>query len=438
MCTHRTYRHLAERLASAGFHALRFDYHGTGDSSGHADEPGRLEAWLDNVASAIDELEAVAGVRSVDLFGVRVGATLAALAAGRRRDVRSLVLWAPCASGRAYVRELRAFQTLKEKAGARAATPLGDAGEEVAGYWFDAATLVDLSTINLLASRERLAERALVVPRDDLAAGEEQLAAHLAACGVEAVARADLGYAEMMRDPQDAVVPSATLDAIVAWLGASGGRRAATCATSGVPSSVLTSSSHATRCLVREESLRFGEAGRLFGIITEPRAGPTRGGRTAIVFLNVGANHRVGPNRMYVSLARDLAALGYLCFRFDRAGLGDSPSANGSQEGRVYSKDAVGDVKAAITFLGDVRAVDRIVAIGLCSGAHLAFHTGLVDPRVAGQVLITARPVYKSTRYYLGAALKPRVWRQAVRGALDVCGVAGALRGRLIADSFMT
>ncbi|MEO7331245.1 MAG: alpha/beta hydrolase, partial [Minicystis sp.] len=52
MCVHRMYRQLAEKLAAAGIHALRFDYHGTGDSSGQVDEPARVRAWLDSIGAA--------------------------------------------------------------------------------------------------------------------------------------------------------------------------------------------------------------------------------------------------------------------------------------------------------------------------------------------------------------------------------------------------
>ncbi len=137
---------------------------------------------------------------------------------------------------------------------------------------------------------------------------------------------------------------------------------------------------------VHEESLRFGEAGSLFGILSEPVGGlSTR--RPAVLFLNVGANHRVGPGRMYVSLARDMAALGYLAFRFDVAGLGDS-QADAGRERQIYSPDSVRDVRAAVAMLAARRGVERVVLVGVCSGAYLAFHAGLADPRVAGQILI--------------------------------------------------
>ncbi len=220
MSTHRAYRHLAERLAEAGVHALRFDYHGTGDSAGQAGDPGRVRAWLDSIGAAIDELRALSGVRSVDLVGVRFGATLAARVAEERRDIRGLVLWAPCSSGRVYVRELRAFSRLGP---GQAAAP-GDE-EDVAGYPLAEATARDLGAIDLLACRERVAERALVIPRDDVPSGEGRVAAHLQKLGVEVSLVEAPGYASMLLDPQLTVVPVDTLDAIVAWVCLPGARR---------------------------------------------------------------------------------------------------------------------------------------------------------------------------------------------------------------------
>jgi pimeloyl-ACP methyl ester carboxylesterase len=436
MCAHRTYRHLARRLAAAGFDVLRFDYQGTGDSSGRSDEPDRVRAWLDSIGAAVDELRLIAGVTSIDLFGVRLGATLAALAAGERRDIRALVLWAPAVSGRAYVREHRALQLLRPGSG-----PAAQVGQD-AGDLLE-PTLRELSTTSLLALRDRFVERALVLPRDDLPTVEEQLALHLRGCGVETELRAEPGYARMMDHPETAVVPSPTLDTIVAWL-----RRPATViprrpVVGPGPRAVLAAWSHAPRHAVREEALSFGAGHRLFGILTE--AEEPRGGRTAVVFLNAGANHRVGPNRLYVSLARDLAARGYPAFRFDAGGLGDGGPTPGMAENRIYSKDSVADVKAAMTFLTSIRGMERFVLVGICSGGFLAFHASSEDTRVAAQIVInpqtfewkqgdpielSTRKSYKSTRYYLRALCRPSVWTLALRGELDVRGVVGAVRKR--------
>jgi pimeloyl-ACP methyl ester carboxylesterase len=440
MCTHLAYRQLAERLAAKGFPALRFDYEGTGDSSGHPHEPGRVSAWLASIDYAIEELRSRAGVSSFCLFGVRFGATLAAVAASKRTDVEDVILWAPATKGRVYVRELRAFRMLKEK---EAPKPRLDGDEEVAGYLFDKATVTDMSALDLLAGSDHVAKRALVIAREGVVGGEDKLTAHLAKTGAEVTTLVESGYAKMMRDPQETVVPFETLDTIINWLPDRTEDRAAP--PSRRPDTTWTTATPAGN-LVREQAIEFGDGQRLFGILSEPTERPVIAGSPAVLFLNVGANHRVGPNRMYVAMARDLAALGYRCLRFDVGGLGDSRPAPNAPGARLYSKDSVADVRAAMDLLGRMRDTQRFVVVGLCSGAYLAFHTTIEDTRVAGQVLLnpqtfewkegdslelSMRKSFMSTRYYARAILKPAVWKRALTGGVNLHGIALVLGERL-------
>lgn len=103
--THRTLKQLAMRLAELGHHVLRFDYFGTGDSGGEGAE-ATLEQWQRDVATAVDELRAMAGVRRVNLVGVRMGAAVAATAATGRGDLEDVVLWDPVVTGSEYLGEL--------------------------------------------------------------------------------------------------------------------------------------------------------------------------------------------------------------------------------------------------------------------------------------------------------------------------------------------
>lgn len=105
--SHRSMRQLASRLARAGLPVLRFDYYGSGDSFG-GDEDGDLEQWKTDVVAAITELKDTTGVAGVYLIGLRLGATLAAMAAHQRSDITRLVLWDPVVHGRRYLEELRA------------------------------------------------------------------------------------------------------------------------------------------------------------------------------------------------------------------------------------------------------------------------------------------------------------------------------------------
>ena len=114
--SHRGLRHLAEAAARAGMPSFRFDYHGTGDSSGSDYEPGRVDAWITSVDHAIEEARRLAGSREVVLAGLGVGSLLAVYAASRRSDVAGLVAWAPVASGRTQARELQAVRSQEPEA----------------------------------------------------------------------------------------------------------------------------------------------------------------------------------------------------------------------------------------------------------------------------------------------------------------------------------
>lgn len=107
MRAHRAYRQLAMLLTRKGFHVLRFDYRGTGDSSGDLDGV-TAEDWLADIGYAIDELRDSAGVGRVSLVGLRLGAVLAAGASLSRTDLERLVLWDPVQSGLDYEAELAA------------------------------------------------------------------------------------------------------------------------------------------------------------------------------------------------------------------------------------------------------------------------------------------------------------------------------------------
>ncbi len=114
---HRSIRHLADRLARAGIPALRYDHHGIGDSPGGDLDPGRVAAWIEGIRKACAEPRAGSWARrTVLVVGLRLGATLAALAS-RGTRIDDLVLWNPCVSGRAYVRELQAIAMSAERAG---------------------------------------------------------------------------------------------------------------------------------------------------------------------------------------------------------------------------------------------------------------------------------------------------------------------------------
>jgi hypothetical protein len=143
--------------------------------------------------------------------------------------------------------------------------------------------------------------------------------------------------------------------------------------------------------LTRERIVRFGPDQSLMGILTTPRE--PRAGLPHIVFINAGIVHRVGPNRLYVDMARALAALGFPVLRFDLSGLGDSQMVPTAAS---LADSAVADVRAAFDFLSSTRQATSFIVSGLCLGANYSFLAAFSDERVAG--VLALDPTVTRTR----------------------------------------
>jgi Serine aminopeptidase, S33 len=162
---------------------------------------------------------------------------------------------------------------------------------------------------------------------------------------------------------------------------------------------------------MRETIFTFGPSNGIVGVLTEPDDGKARPGAPVVVASNVGLNHRVGPFRAYVDLARALAGLGYSMFRFDLSGLGDSePRRDNLSE----VERAILDVGDAMKILAERRAVTKFVQLGFCSGVDSAHAVSLQDQRVVGAVFLEGYS-YRTRSFYLRRYLKrplnPRFWR---------------------------
>jgi pimeloyl-ACP methyl ester carboxylesterase len=136
---------------------------------------------------------------------------------------------------------------------------------------------------------------------------------------------------------------------------------------------------------MRERVFTFGTNDILMGVLTEPSVEVARPGAPAIVVTNVGLNPRIGPQRVWVELARSLAQLGLTTLRFDLNGMGDSLPRRDARDD--LTRAAV-DLGEALDFLQKRRGYSRFVLIGLCSGVDSAHRVATVDPRVAAAVFL--------------------------------------------------
>jgi pimeloyl-ACP methyl ester carboxylesterase len=330
---HRSMRHLADRLAKAGIPALRFDYHGTGDSAGTDEDPGRVPAWRDSVAAAMKTLRELSGCPRVALVGFRFGATLAA-----QFEADALVLWAPVLRGKSYARELKALLLTSGTTG---------------GFEYSEETQRDIAALSVDAPN------AFTIWPDP---------------------HSTPGYAEMLAPPHNTVVPFEAIDEIVERLSVVSSRL------SVVPRQPTTDN----RQLVDGVRETILDSTRIFGIITEPADGAKNA--PTILLPNAGSVHHVGPSRLYVLLARSLAKLGFRVIRFDLPGLGDSVIDDASRENHPYEPPAT----PVLAELMPVLAHESYIVAGLCSGAHAAFHAAreLTDAPVVESILINPLTFY--------------------------------------------
>jgi alpha-beta hydrolase superfamily lysophospholipase len=358
MGTHRTFRLLAEDLARAGFVALRFDYDGTGDSAGRMIDDGRVGAWSSSVVAAVALLRG-AGLPRLALVGMRLGATLAAVAASEVGGVDDLVLWDPIRTGRMFVRQQQALASLSHQLAGEDTLPAG--WVEAPAWVFAAETVAELGQLDMTKTTGTLAGRTLVLTRPDRP-DDEKLRARFGDPGVAWRSATDQA-ALIDAIPSQNAVPRAAIADIVDWLGEADIEPVAVTA----PPAVADEVSHGPA--VTERLVRLGPCD-LFGIVTEPAESGGLTGPTA-VFLDVAAEHHVGPARLWVELARQWAEAGVRSLRFDLSGLGDSPSKPGQDDQLMYAPSAIDDAIAAVRATSPDDPSD-VVLIGLCSGAYVA------------------------------------------------------------------
>jgi dienelactone hydrolase len=390
---HYALRRLAERLCVHGLIAVRFDYDGTGDSAGDNHDPDRVEAWLSSITAALDLVHrSCAG--SVNLVGMRLGATLAAAAASSDRRIDGLVLWDPYASGKVYLSEQRALAALS--IGVEAARD--DGAVETPGLVHGPDTVSALRKLRIDALPGPLARRVLVLLRTGRSP-DRLMAERLRS---EHTEWADAEGQDKLIDWEGRYLPEATIDRIVTWVSA-GAPGARTAIHPPTPAAAAVVAATAAGDAVVERPLTLGPLG-LFGLLTEVPGLSTTA--PVVVLLNVALGHHIGPNRLWVQWARSWAAAGLRVARVDLSGLGESPTRPGQAEFVSRAPEAFDDVAAIARALSPADPSD-VVLVGLCSSAYQALDSALsVRPR--GVVAINPVLSFQPPEVLAGAPMDPR------------------------------
>lgn len=443
ICSYRARRVWAKALAADGCSALRLDLPGSGDATGSPRDPERLQAWTDAVADAVAWLRAETGSTRVAAIGIGLGGLLALRAREQGTAIDDLLLWAVPARGRTLARELRAFTRLAAIEPPTDASYDGD-GLVVNGYLLSRSTLAALNELDLTAAIPPAdGGRALLLGRDD-AAPDAALAEALTTAGFAVSAEPGPGYAAMMVEPQQSRPPQATIERSLRWVREGAGALAvAVPPASAVPEALGRVA--LTPLPAHERPLAYSHDGiPLHGIVTEPdgAAGPL-----GMLLVNAGPQRRVGPNRMWVEIARRWAPRAVPSLRVDLESIGEAGGAEAryTETGALYEPHFVAQVERSLDMIEEtVPGRRRYALLGLCSGAYWSLHAAARDDRVASVVLLNPAALVfdaylssaRHARDLRGLVLRASTWRRLLRGELDLrnhLGTARVLAGRLLA-----
>jgi hypothetical protein len=347
----------------------------------------------------------------------------------------------------------------------------GDGSIEAAGYLMTAQTCEAVGKVSLLEAAS-FACPVLVIDRDDVS-GSERWIEKMQAAGTPVERRALPGFLAMMRDPAYAQVPTDMVEAIVAWaLGcqaprgdAVGRDRGGDDSSAGAPANRAgaaqpgAASSRAVVVPASDDGVAVLETlfvreddGLQFGVLSEPMAPRSADASPppALLLVNSGAVHHVGPNRLYVPLARHFAGLGFVVLRVDLSGLGDSEPHAGEPAVAPYTPRGVRDIERWLAHLKRHARVGDCHLMGICSGGFQVFSAareGLPFAKVLslnpvnfywteGMQLDVPlhdlnHQVVRIAAGYRKSLLDPQKWRKLLAGEVDLALAMRVTRKRV-------
>lgn len=174
--------------------------------------------------------------------------------------------------------------------------------------------------------------------------------------------------------------------------------------------------------MMRDEAVTFGANGNLIGVLTMPeRPSPARVG---VILMNAGLIHRVGPGRLYVRLARELAKRGHASLRFDFSTVGDSPPRRDQSPLLELVAREPAEAMDALA----ARGYENFVLLGVCSGAYAAYRGAAADARATAAILVNPQEFVGgedwnaaswARRYWRRSLFSGRAWRNLFTGRVN-------------------
>lgn len=440
---------MARRFARHGIAVLQVDLTGCGDSAGDFGDAS-WQRWRDDVTAAAAWLKARYAM-PLTVWGLRLGALLAADYALTDLNCDHVLLWAPVSSGEQHLTQflrLKLANQMLAAGGENAASTQqlrqqlesGDA-VEIAGYRLSPALALPLAQAKLSA----LMRQGLVIDWFELQGGEDRplppvvdkLAGEWRSKG--SVVNVHRVTGDAFWTTQEITDVPALWEATLRVLDVQ--QTVALASTAAIAhadqganaeiSPIACPSAHLETCnvytsYVESALLVTCQAEALPAVVVAP----SRQHDTGVLVVVGGPQYRAGSHRQFTLLTRALAVGGVPAMRFDYRGMGDA-------SGPLHTfEEVTDDLRAVIdAFFQHQPGLRHVVIWGLCDAASAALFYAWRDARVSGLVLVNpwvrtdaglAQAYVK--HYYRQRLFSRAFWRKMLRGSVDM---RGALAGFL-------
>jgi len=360
MHCHRSIKCLANNLAEKGFHTLRFDPIGMGNSTADLKSELTHEKWPTSLSILksflIDELN----IDDVIFIALRSGSLILSKYM-ETTIVNYPVFWFPYINGKRFVRDILIIDNLL-KLEENYTTDKGQPVIHGGGYPFTLSSQEYFKHINILESTFNNGIESLLIEDSETPPNSkfiDKLTTHF-----NTTKELSSGLSEMIQQAGFSVIPEKSFDIIYNWLNATFQKSVDNISTDNINTPLTTPA-------YNEKAIEIKLDNRMImGIFTNPE---NNAFSEILLLVNAGSAHHVGPNNLNVELARQAAESNIASFRFDLSNLGDSNYSADPEINTPYPAIATEDINSVISYINKNYSCNLILA-GLCSGAHNMFH----------------------------------------------------------------
>ena len=363
MHCYRSVKMLARELAEKGFHSIRYDPIGIGNSTGDLEDPDIWGKWINCVNHITTYLKNGYEIEDIVLVGLRSGCLVLSDALMVLPKVNA-VFWYPYTMGAKYVRDIELLDSMLYR---NKDLSTEDDTLDGGGYPVTADLKSKIKNINLKSIESSKLSNILIINSKETNVSQN-FHNRMLEMGVNSE-QLDLdGLDAMTKQAAISKIPISNIGEIVNWV-----------AKTNVEESTNSDQVTITRKFIShhnysEEICYISDKRKIFGILTKPL---NECSGSIVILPNTGAAHNVGPNRFHVDVARKYTTQGISTLRIDLSNLGESCDTYGNESQHPYPSTAADDINGAINYVSNEHHYDDVILCGLCSGAHNIFHAAL-------------------------------------------------------------